>query len=55
MTGCPDQVRLASGTRFHLHGQDRGRHRPYAVTLGDAVQKVAAVVRDLEGTVMVRS
>jgi hypothetical protein len=40
---CPDQVRLGNGTTFTC-----------TITLGDAVQKVTAEVKDLEGTVVVR-
>jgi hypothetical protein len=40
---CPDQVRLANGTAF-----------TGTITLGDAVQKVTAEVKDLKGTVVVR-
>jgi hypothetical protein len=83
---CPDQVRLANGTRFTCTVQIEGTQAPSAVTLrdvdaakatvrcgaarvrvvevgaaiactitlGDAVQKVHAVVKDLKGTVVVR-
>ena len=52
---CRDQVRLANGTRFTCTVQIEGTKAPYAVTLGDAVQKVRPVVKDhLKGTVVVR-
>ena len=51
---CPDQVRLANGIRFTCTVQIEGTKAPYAVTLGDAVQKVTAEVKDLKGTVVVR-
>jgi hypothetical protein len=52
---CPDQVRLANGTMFTCTVKIEGVTAPYSVTLGDVVQKVTAVVKDLKGTVVVRS
>ena len=76
LTACPDQVRLANGTRFTCTVLIEGTKAAYAVTvrcgtakvrvvevgasiactitLGDAVQRVAAEVKDLKGTVVVR-
>ena len=47
---CPDQVPLANGTRFACTVLIEGTEAPYAVTLRD----VDAVVKDLQGTVVVR-
>jgi hypothetical protein len=67
---CPDQVRLAKLIRSELQPTARaatvrcgaprvrvvevGAAIACTITLGDAVQKVRAVVKDLKGTVVVR-